>query len=111
MKKYLAIYLGAASDVQKMVITPEQEAAMMAGWNKWSEEHASAIVDAGTPLGKTKKIDAQGISDTKNNLVVYTIVQAASHEEAAKIFENHPHVILFPGSSIEIMECLSMPGM
>ncbi len=111
MKKYLAIYLGTASDAQKNEVTPEQEKAMMDGWAKWSAEHAAAIVDSGTPLGKTKKIDVTGTTDTKNDMVVYTIVQAESHEEAAKIFENHPHITLFPGTSIEIMECLEMPGM
>ena len=111
MKKYLAIYLGTASDAERNSVTPEQEQAMMEGWAKWAQEFAAAILDAGTPLGKTKRVDATGISDTKNGMVVYTIVQAESHEEAARIFENHPHVALFPGTSIEVMECLSMPGM
>ncbi|MEK7638744.1 MAG: hypothetical protein AAB388_01145 [Patescibacteria group bacterium] len=110
MKKYLAIYLGTASDTEKNTITPEQEKAMMEEWAKWSGEHAAAIVDPGTPLGKTKKVDATGITDTKNGMVVYTIVQAESHEAAAKIFENHPHVTFFLGTSIEVMECLQMPG-
>lgn len=111
MKKYLAIYLGTASEDQKSESTHELEKEMMEGWMKWSQEYASAIVDGGTPLGKTKRVNGQGISDTKNDMVVYTIVHAESHEEAAKIFERHPHVTLFPGTSIEIMECLTIPEM
>jgi hypothetical protein len=38
------------------------------------------------------------------------IVQAESHEAAAKLFENHPHFTIFPGDSVEIMECLRLPG-
>jgi hypothetical protein len=37
------------------------------------------------------------------------IVQAESHEAAAKLFENHPHFTTFPGDSVEIMECLPLP--
>lgn len=38
-----------------------------------------------------------------------TIVEADSHEAAARMFENHPHFSIFPGDSVEIMECLPMP--
>jgi hypothetical protein len=40
----------------------------------------------------------------------YVIVRAESHEAAAKLFENHPHFSIFPGDSVEIMECLPFPG-
>jgi hypothetical protein len=26
------------------------------------------------------------------------------------MFENHPHFTIFPGDSVEIMECLPIPG-
>jgi hypothetical protein len=50
------------------------------------------------------------VSDIKNNLAAYVVVQAESHAAAAKMFENHPHFTIFPGDSIEIMECLPIPG-
>jgi hypothetical protein len=37
-------------------------------------------------------------------------VEAASHEEAAKSFENHPHLQI-PQSSIQVMEIRPMGGM
>jgi len=40
----------------------------------------------------------------------YVIVQAESHEAAARLFENHPHFSIFPGAGVEIMECLPVPG-
>ena len=52
-----------------------------------------------------------GIADTRNDLTGYTIVQAESHEAAAKLFQNHPHFTMFPGNGVEIMECLPIPGM
>ena len=70
----------------------------------------AAIVEQGGPLGKTKRVDAQGISDTRNSMSGYVVVQAESHEAAAKMFEEHPHFTIFPGDAVEIMECLPIPG-
>ncbi|HEY4488218.1 MAG TPA: hypothetical protein VJB97_01755 [Candidatus Paceibacterota bacterium] len=83
----------------------------MEAWGTWMSEHASAVIDGGAPLGKTKRVDKSGVVDTKNALSGYAIVRAESHEEAAKMFENHPHFTIFPGESVEIMECLAMPKM
>lgn len=41
------------------------------------------ITDIEGPLGKTKKVDGNGVSDTKNLLTSYTIVEAETHEEVA----------------------------
>ena len=71
--------------------------------------NAAAIVDQGTPLGKTKRASKQGIADFKNGMTGYVIVQAESHAAAAKLFDNHPHFTVFPGDSVEIMECLPLP--
>jgi hypothetical protein len=69
-----------------------------------------AIVEMGGPLGKTKKVDAQGIADVSNHMGAFTVVRAESHEAAAKMFEDHPHFSIFPGESIEIMPVLPIPG-
>lgn len=82
----------------------------MEAWSKWATDNASVIVDMGSPLGKTKRTDKNGVSDTKNALSGWVVVQAETHEEAAKMFENHPHFAIFPGESVETMECLPMPG-
>jgi hypothetical protein len=82
----------------------------MKAWGDWMQTHSSVIVQTGGPLGKTKKVSAQGVSDTKNNLSGYVIVKAESHDAAAKLFEKHPHFSIFPGDSVEIMEVLPIPG-
>jgi hypothetical protein len=40
----------------------------------------------------------------------FVIVKAESHEEAAKMFENHPQFTIFPGDGVEVMEVLPIPG-
>lgn len=115
MKTFLAIYLGSASALDKWQSVDEKQRALkekagMEAWQRWAKVHEIAIVDQGSPLGKTKRISATGIADTKNEIGAYTVVQAISHDEAAKLFENHPHFTLFPGHSVEVMECMPMPG-
>jgi len=117
MKKFMAVYIGTAAAFEKYQAKfrdPEkrkaQEKAGMEAWMNWGTTHAQSIVDTGAPLGKTKRISAEGISDIRNNLTGYTIVQAESHEAAAKLFENHPHFTIFPGDSVEVMESLPLPG-
>ena len=96
----------ALSDAERLA--REQEG--MAAWKAWAEEHQAAIVAMGGPLGKTKKVTASGVEDTSNALSAYTVVRAASHEAAAALFEKHPHFMIFPGDSVEIMPVLPIPG-
>jgi hypothetical protein len=117
MKKFLAIYMGTASALGKSewdtldeAKRKKLEATGIKAWGEWMMANEAAIVEQGAPLGKTKRTAAQGVSDTKNSLTGYVVVQAESHEAAARMFENHPHFTIFPGDSVEIMECLPIPG-
>ena len=117
MKRFLAIYIGtedALKRAQWNELDEGKRAALEASgiqaWMEWGKAHSAAIVDHGGPLGKTKRASTQGITDIKNSMTGYVIVQAESHEAAARLFENHPHFSIFPGDSVEIMECLPLPG-
>jgi hypothetical protein len=82
----------------------------IAAWKAWVEKHQAALVELGGPLGKTKRVDSSGMTDISNEMGAFTVVRAASHEAAAKLFENHPHFTIFPGERIEIMPVLPIPG-
>jgi hypothetical protein len=117
MKKFLAIYIGTEAAHERSGWNSlddgkrkEREASGMKAWMEWAKAHSAAIVDQGTPLGKTKRASPEGLTNLKNAMAAYVIVQAESHEAAAKLFENHPHFTIFPGDSVEIMECLPMVG-
>jgi hypothetical protein len=116
MKNFLAIYIGTPAALEKSQwnaldeqTREAREAAGMKAWMDWGVANSAAIVDQGTPLGKTKRASPDGIEDIKNVMVGYVVVRAESHEAAAKLFENHPHFSIFPGDSVEIMECLPLP--
>jgi len=115
MKRFLAIYTGtpaarAAWDKLSDAERKTREANGIKAWNDWVTTHSASLVDIGSPLGRTKRTDSNGVTDTRNSMAAYTVVQAESHEAAAKLFEKHPHFTIFPGDSVEIMECLPIPG-
>jgi hypothetical protein len=118
MKKFLAVYLGSPDSAafKQWNAMPEAERKErrrlgVEAWMRWGKEHEKAIVDVGTPLGKTKRVNASGVSDTRNMMTGYAVIEAESHEAAARMFANHPHFVILPGQSVEIMECLPMPKM
>ena len=109
MKKYFALYLVPPAEIQKMMahLTPEQMKEMDEKWKKWQEEHKESFVELGTILGKTKRVTTAGVSDVKNDLTGYSIIQAESHEAAAQLFADQPHLSM-PGASVEVMEMKDM---
>ena len=114
---FLAIYKGSKDNPRMKAWNAMSEAERgakmqqgVAAWKAWVEKHKDAIVEMGGPLGKTKAIDAQGVTDISNNLTGFTVIRAASQDEAAKMFEKHPHFTIFPGENVEVMPVLAIPA-
>ncbi len=114
---YLAVFLGSMTGPKFAAwhaLPPDErqkkEQEGIAAWKAWVAKHQGAILEMGGPLGKTKRVDTNGITDVSNELGAFTVVRAASHEAAAKMFENHPHFSIFPGERVEIMPVLPIPG-
>lgn len=114
MKRYLAVFTGSPDAMARWESLPEAEhqkrqSEGMAAWKKWVIDNTSEIVEMGGPLSRTKLVSSGGISDIRNHLGAFTIVQAESQDEAARLFLNHPHFSIFPGEGIEVMEILPIP--
>jgi hypothetical protein len=112
MKKFMVLYLAPRAEFEKMMkgVTAEQQKKGMEAWMKWMNKNKKSLVDGGAPLGKSKRVDAKGTSDVKNELGGYSIVQARSHDDAAKMFsKEHPHFFI-PKAWIEIVEIMPIPG-
>jgi len=113
--KFLVTYLAPPSVIDDWKKTdpatrkPAEE-KMQSEWKKWMSDHAKMFVDKGAGVGKTKSVAAQGTSDKRNDIMLYAIVEAESHDAAAKTFEGHPHLQI-PQSSIEVMAIQPLPGM
>ncbi|MEV4604193.1 hypothetical protein AB0K15_43390 [Amycolatopsis sp. NPDC049253] len=82
----------------------------MAASAAWARKNERAIVDPGAPLFRKKRVTAAGIEDFTDSKTAYTIVEAESHGEAARLFLDHPHLALLHGNSIEVIECPAIPG-
>jgi hypothetical protein len=113
MKKFMVLYMASKAEFERMMknSTPEQQKKGMEAWMKWMNENKTSLVDGGAPLGKTKRVDSNGASDTKNEIGGYSVVQAETHDAATKMFgKEHPHLQV-PGAWIEIVEIMPVPGM
>lgn len=77
------------------------ESRIMAEWQAWMAEHKAMIIST-EAAGKTWRVTAQGASEAKNDIILTSIVEAQSHEAAAKAYESHPHLQI-PQASIEVM--------
>lgn len=82
------------------------EEKMRGEWMRWMDAHAKMITRT-EAAGKTKGITRAGITDIKNDIMLYAIVEAESHEAAANAFADHPHLTI-PQSSIQVMEIRPM---
>jgi hypothetical protein len=116
MKTFLAVYTGTAEGrarFEQEYSNPDKRRELEkrggAAWGSWVASNQAAIADVGGPLGKTKRIGPDGVSDVRNNLGAFTIVRAESHEDAAALFLDHPHFSIFPGDAVEVMEVLPIP--
>ena len=115
MKKFLAVYTGSAAQAAAWNALAEAEknklqAQGFAAWVKWVADNKASIVEMGGPLSKTTRVNNAGVSDIRNNLSAFTIVQGDSQQAAAQLFVNHPHFSLFPGEGVEIMEIMPIPA-
>lgn len=109
MAKFMILYRSSTTAREQMAnATPEQMKAGMDAWMAWAGKAGEAVVDLGAPLGSAGHVGAgaSGAADLSG----YSILQADSAQAIEAILDGHPHLEM-PGSSIEVLEMLSMPGM
>jgi hypothetical protein len=113
--KFLVLYRAPVSVIDEWKKTdaatrkPAEE-KMQREWKQWMTDHGKLFTDMGAGVGKTKHVDGKGVSDTRNDILLYGMIEAESHDVAAKAFEGHPHLQI-PQSSIEIMVLNPLHGM
>jgi hypothetical protein len=110
MGKFLAIFNPAAEDADKAEFTEQQRTEFMSAWAAWAQANQRALIDPGAPLYLKKRVTQQGVEDFTDAKTGYAIVEAASHDAAVQIFSDHPHLVLLPANSIEVLQCPSIPS-
>ncbi len=111
MNNYLVLFLAPATVMDEWMKTPEAlrdatEKKMREEWDEWMAAHAGMIKETKAG-GKTKRVTTDGVTDARNDIMLYSVIEAESHEAAAKAYEGHPHLGI-PQASIEIMAIRSM---
>jgi hypothetical protein len=110
------------NDIRKFLVTYLAPASVIDDWKKTepSKERlprrkCRGIGESGWPIMRKHLPTREQVSARrnvsprkvlripKNDIMLYSVVEADSHQAAAKMFEKHPHLGI-PHASIEIME-------
>jgi len=96
MKKFVIFHFGFEMP------TPE----IMDAWSKWFASIGDKMVDPGSPLGNGREISRSGTKELPmglESLTGYTVINAASIDEAEKIAKSCPMI-----TSVRVYEAMSM---
>lgn len=101
MSNYILAYHGG-----KKPESPEEGAKHMAKWKAWVGDLGDAMVNPGTPLGMSRTVSSDGISDNggENPLTGYSIVKADSMDAALDIAKACPFLDIGTLEVAEVME-------
>jgi len=96
--KFLILYRADVSAAEQMAnASPEQQQAGMQAWMEWFGKAGDAVLDGGAPLSGDDK-----------TITGYSLMQADSRQALDAILDGHPHTMV---GTLEVLECLPMPGM
>lgn len=111
MAKYLVLYKSTQSASEQMAnATPEQVKASMEKWIEWKENLDSSIgFEWGMPVQAVSEVTSAGMQDGHSPVSGYAIMDG-DRATIAEALQSHPH-LKRDGSSIDLLEMLSMPGM
>ncbi len=102
MSNYIIAYHGG-----KKPEGPEEGAAQMAKWKAWIDDLGDAVVNPGTPLGKSMFLTADGLSDGAEltPLTGFSVVKADSVEAALEMATLCPFLEI---GTLEVAEMMEM---
>jgi hypothetical protein len=107
MKKFLIQYKMPLAGLDAWMAKPESERKpveedLMKKWQEWTMAHKEWIVET-SGAGKTKKVDKGGVSDFRNEIMLFSIVQGEDKDKVVELFKNHPHLEI-PEAWIEVTD-------
>jgi hypothetical protein len=102
MPNYIIAYHGG-----KKPESPEEGGKQMEKWQAWVDGLGDAVVNPGTPLGKSRIVSSDGVSDDggPNSLTGYSIVKADSMDAALEMAKACPFLDI---GTIEVAEVMEM---
>ena len=103
MSDYVLAYHGGSKPE-----SPEEGAKHMANWKAWVSDLGDAVVNPGTPLGKSRIVSSGGVSDDSgaDPMSGFSIVKADSMDAALEMAKTCPFLEL--GGTIEVAQVMEM---
>ena len=101
MTNYIIAYHGGEKPE-----SPEEGAKQMEKWKAWIGGLGDAVVNPGTPLGKSKIVSSSGVSDAdeSNLLTGYSTVKADTMDAALEMAKSCPFLEMGTLEVAEVME-------
>lgn len=107
MSKYIYLYRGPATPMDDF--TPEQGAELTEAYNAWGAKTGKALIDFGQPFGPRTAVVDDGTEGQASDQNGYSIVEAASLDEAKSLLLGHPFLAEGKGRFvIDIYELMPM---
>ena len=103
MANFIIVYHAPTKELS----SPEEGQAHRAKWMEWIKELGDAMINPGTPLGKSMIVSSEGVSETDSGLTGYTVVEASDLDAAVEIAIGCPYLDMGP---VEVAEMKSMGG-
>ena len=111
MSKFLFIYHAPTTPAENTPSDPAEMEAVMGQWMEWAGRVGDGMVDFGTPLAGGVQVTPEGTSPSTREVVGYTLIEADSMDDALALAQDHPHLNMPGGCTIEVHEALPVPGM
>jgi hypothetical protein len=99
MSKYLITYHNG-----QMPSDPKAMEQVKMAFGKWLQEAGKAVVDSGSPVMMVKQVTNN--HSTPVEVGGYTIIEAASDDEAEKILKTHP--FLARGGTLQVNKVMAV---
>jgi len=102
MSNYVFTYYGEPN-----FKSPDEGGKYMAKWLAWTDGLGDALVNPGVPMGKSKTVSSNGVSDDgrSNRLTGFSIVKADSMDAALKMAKGCPHL---EHGTVDVAEAMEM---
>ena len=102
MSNYVFTYYG-----EPAFKTQEEGANYLKKWLEWTDSLGKALVNPGVPMGKSKTVSSNGVSDnnSSNRLTGYSVVQAESIDFAIEMAKRCPHL---EHGTVDVAEAMEM---
>jgi len=110
MTRYIVLYHAPLAVAQRFAqATPEEAQLGLQAWIDWAAELGPALVDPGQPLGQSRTVTADGVSQSDTDVIGMSIIEAPSMDAALEMVENHHHLRWAEGCTITVLEEMGIP--